>query len=269
MRELLGVGWTVRIRRRLNHPLAVDPVFGIEAVSPHGVGQRFVLKLFPGAEAGLAEAEVASVAVAQRAGLPVPEVVAADDGGALGIECVLMTRLPGRPVIRPREGWPWLVRHLAELLVTIHRVDVSSVSLGSYVPHGVAINYPPPSGVWSSIEWGECLRVFRSPPPEGPVGFLHRDFHAGNVLWTSTRRLGGIVDWADACIGSPWADVAHLRFNLWRSHGEEAAQAIVAEYQRLRPDLPPYHPYWDIATAMSIPWLNREPVLRSAVHGLP
>lgn len=235
---------------------------------------RFPIAFLPkGSSASpLNPVEVAEVlvdlALEPPSGVPVPQVVASDDGRELDTACVLMRRLPGRPVVRPREGWPWLVARLADVLLTIYGAEVTSTTLGTYEPHDIDKSYPLPSNDWSSEVWQRCLRVFQSPPPDGPVVFLHRDYHPGNVIWSSSRRLCGVVDWSIACIGSPWADVAHCRFNLWRWHGEEAADAIVAEYERLRADLPPYHPYWDIATAMSIPWPNRESVLWSAVERL-
>lgn len=262
----LGRGWTLDGTRRSPGGHA-GMVYFVAARSPQGRRHRLVLKLFPADEPEAVQTELLGIRTADRAGVPVPDVVATDSGSALGAAGILMTRLAGRPVIRPRAGWAQLVTRLAELLLTIHSADVTSTPLGAYQPYELDQPHSPPSKDWTDEMWQRCVQVFRSHPPDDPVGFLHRDYHPGNVLW-SAGRLSGVVDWSAACIGSPWADVAHCRFNLWRWHGAEAADAMVAEYGRLRPDLPPYHRYWDIATAMSIPWPIRETVLRSAVEHL-
>lgn len=265
MRSALGRGWTLDGTRVAGR--RASKVYFVHATSPQGIRHRFVLKLYPADEPEAAQTEMYGIRTAGGAGVPVPDVVATDSGSALGTPCILTTRLAGRPRVRPRAGWAGLVTRLAEVLLTIHSADVTSTSLGAYEPYELDEPHAPPSKNWKPDEWQRCVQTFRSHPPDDPVGFLHRDYHPGNVLWSS-GRLSGVVDWSAACTGSPWADVAHCRFNLWRWHGQEAADAIVTEYHRLRPELPPYHPYWDIATAMSIPWPIRETVLRSAVERL-
>jgi aminoglycoside phosphotransferase (APT) family kinase protein len=262
VRGELGPGWTVDSARRLPGGPARRMYF-VDAKSPRGRRHRLVLKYYPSDEPEALQTEIRGILMAGRAGVPVPEVIATDDRTG----CILTTRLVGRPVIRPRVGWTWLVGRLAELLLTIHAANVRSSGFGGYQPYMLEEDHAIPSKDWTPDEWQRCMAAFRAPPPDGPVSFLHRDYHPGNVLWSS-GRLTGVVDWSVACIGSPWADVAHCRFNLWRWHGEKAADAMVAEYHRLRPELPPYDPYWDIATAMSVPWPIRESVLRSATERL-
>ncbi|MBO0881775.1 MAG: aminoglycoside phosphotransferase family protein [Mycobacterium sp.] len=257
IRNGFGRGWTVDGIRRLPGPER-RKVYSVNSTSPQGRRHRLILKFYPADEPEAVPTEIRGIRIAGSAGVPVPEVIAKDHR----IGCILMTRLPGRPIVRPRTGWTWLVDRLAELLLTIHSADMGSTPLGGYEPYGLGESHAIPGDLSRY-----CIDVLRSPPPAGPIGFLHRDYHPGNVLWSS-GRLSGVVDWSVACIGSPWADVAHCRFNLWRWHGEKAADAMVAQYHRLRPELPPYNPYWDIATAMSIPWPIRETVLRSAAERL-
>ncbi len=262
----LGRGWTLDATRQLPGRRA-GKVYFVDARSPYGKRHRLVLKLFPPDEPDAVNTESCGIQIASGAGVPVPDILARDNGIALGTGCILMTRLVGRPIVRPRTGWTWLVAQLAEILLAIHSADAASAVLGTYEPHAVGEPTRRPSKHWPHTMWQRCTQVFQSRPPDDPVGFLHRDYHPGNVVWSSSK-LSGVVDWSAACIGSPWADVAHCRFNLWRWHGAEAADAFVTKYWKLRPDLPPYHPYWDIATAMSIPWPIREIVLRSAVDRL-
>ncbi len=258
----LGRGWALdAVRRVPGGP--PRRVYFVDTASPRGRRHRLVLKFYPSDEPEALETEMRGIRTAGRIGIPVPEIIAKDQRTG----CILTTRLAGRPVVRPRAGWTWLVKQLAELLVTIHAAAVAPTKFDVYQPWEVDKEHAIPSKDWTPDEWQRCIDVFRAPSPDGSIGFLHRDFHPGNVIW-SAGRLSGVIDWSASCVGSPWADVAHCRYNLWRWHGKKAADALVTEYHRLRPELPPYHPYWDIATAMSVPWPIRGTVLRSATEQL-
>lgn len=42
----------------------------------------------------------------------------------------------------------------------------------------------------------------------------------------------------------------------------------MTEFGRRNPQLPPYHPYWDIATLVSMPWPRAKLLLAAAVSKL-
>ena len=58
-------------------------------------------------------------------------------------------------------------------------------------------------------------RSCNAAPPTSALGFCHRDYHPGNVLW-SRGQVSGVVDWTHACHGAPAVDVAHCALNLAR-----------------------------------------------------
>jgi aminoglycoside phosphotransferase (APT) family kinase protein len=64
------------------------------------------------------------------------------------------------------------------------------------------------------------------------------------VLWTN-GRVSGVVDWPNASIGDPSADVGHCRMNLAGTLGLEAADRFLE-----LTGIDDYHPYWDIAAAL-------------------
>ena len=71
--------------------------------------------------------------------------------------------------------------------------------------------------------------------------FVHRDYHPGNVLWEA-GRVSGIVDWVNASVGSPWADVGHCRVNIASELGQQAADRFLDALPRgvrLHGRLPP------------------------------
>lgn len=214
-------------------------------------GRRYVLKRYrlddPG-EPDQAWREARGLQIAARGGVRVPEVVGLDrEAGFL-----LMSRLPGRHRIRPAGDWRTFVRTLLELLQTIHAIDVSGENLPAYCPYD-------PERIPE--------RIRGAAPDGGPRVFIHRDFHQGNVLW-SGGRVSGVVDWVHGCVGSAWADVAHLRANLYNFVSPEAADFAVEEFRRLNPELPPYQPYWDVATLVSMPWPRTRPLLARAISKL-
>ena len=57
---------------------------------------------------------------------------------------------------------------------------------------------------------------------ERPIAsaLLHGDYWPGNVLWNG-RRLVGVVDWEEACIGDPIADVAIARLDMLWAFGSK------------------------------------------------
>lgn len=61
--------------------------------------------------------------------------------------------------------------------------------------------------------------------------FVHRDFHAANVLWRD-GRVSGVVDWVNACRGPAAVDVAHCRTDLTLLQGPWAAEQFLRSYSQ-------------------------------------
>lgn len=90
-------------------------------------------------------------------------------------------------------------------------------------------------------------------PPGAPATrrLLHGDFWTGNVLWRH-GGLAAVIDWEDAVIGDPLADLAIARSNLVWTHGVSACrvftafyrEAMVLDLHRLR--------LWDIHAAVTM-----------------
>jgi Ser/Thr protein kinase RdoA (MazF antagonist) len=99
--------------------------------------------------------------------------------------------------------------------------------------------------------WDQALRLWRSSEPPYEPTLIHRDFHPGNVLW-SRGTVGGVVDWANACIGPAGIDIATCRWNLYEWAGPDAATAFVDAYERMTKRR--HHPYWDVAKIVEDDW---------------
>jgi aminoglycoside phosphotransferase (APT) family kinase protein len=82
---------------------------------------------------------------------------------------------------------------------------------------------------------------------------LHGDFWPGNLLWHN-GRLAAVIDWEDALVGDPLADVANSRLELLWAFGQAAMDLFTAEYQLSMADLDFTNlPYWDLWAAWRKP----------------
>src|ERR1700730_522709 len=175
--------------------------------------RRFVHRAWKAREPHLAHCEAAALSMLAGGQLPAPKLRALDpDGASAGFPAVLMTRLPGRVEWAPA-ALDHFLRRLADLLPTLHATPVvSGAVLPDYRPYALAMYRPP---TWASRPevWLRAIEVLEGPVPAEERVFIHRDYHPGNVLWRR-EKVSGVVDWVNASIGSPWADVGHCRVNL-------------------------------------------------------
>ncbi len=99
--------------------------------------RRVVVKLYPDDDSK-ASSEWGRLEFAQRVTAPVPEPVAADlESAWFGRPAVVMSRLPGRPDVSPKDADSW-VAALALALTQIHET----------VLDGAALTPPPPAETW-------------------------------------------------------------------------------------------------------------------------
>lgn len=247
-------GWVGR--RAGAEVVGVRRLPGASSTAVHGVrlddGRALVLRRY--VWAGLLEdepdapaREVGALTYAAERELCVPAIVAADPRGdevGDGIPAILTTRIPGRAHPDPNPD------ALAAVAAVIHRLGGAGFGHG-YFPWCRDTSTRPPKGCRDPKRWAEALEVWRSAEPRYEPRFIHRDFHPGNVLWFR-NRLGGIVDWANACIGPPGIDVATCRWNLADWAGTAVADAFVAAYEHRSGQR--HDPYWDIAKIVEDDW---------------
>jgi aminoglycoside phosphotransferase (APT) family kinase protein len=83
------------------------------------------------------------------------------------------------------------------------------------------------------------------PPFAGSPRLLHGDFWMGNLLWRG-GELAGLLDWEDACLGDPMAELAAARCDLHSRFGPAAAEALATAYTALAPLHPVRLAWWDL-----------------------
>lgn len=181
--------------------------------------------------------------------VPAPRLLAADPYGRIcDMPALLITRVPGRRTARPWDMVAFLAA-LADALIRIHEVPPDA-ALPAYTPyHDVAVRgeRTPPAWSGSPELWERVFEVIAGPPPETAWGFIHRDFHPGQTLWTGDR-LTGIVDWLTGCRGPFAVDLARMGINLAMEYGVEVAEEFAQRYaaacgRDVR------HPYWELLDA--------------------
>jgi aminoglycoside phosphotransferase (APT) family kinase protein len=217
-------------------------------------GQSVVLRLFTNqewlaTEPDLAGHEAAALEAVAASNLPTPGLLAVDETGAeAGVPAVLMTELPGSVMVDPPDRELWL-DGMAGALAHLHSLEVS--------------RFPWSYRVWQDLErltvpgwstnparWETAIDRIRRDFPASQVGFIHRDFHPTNVLW-SAGTVSGVVDWVNACRGPTGVDVAHCRLNLAAMSGPETANGFSARYETLTGRS--HDPFWDLVA--TVEWL--------------
>lgn len=171
---------------------------------------------------GLIRRESAGLAVASRHDLPAPRLLAFDAAGEdVGVPSLLMTALPGEPLLRPAD----FVRRLAVTLARIH--DVADPDLHPSDPHGFV---PDIDRSWlGDPGLARSLAETATGPAEMST-LIHGDYQPLNVLW-SGQEISGVVDWAYAGLGAPATDVGRCRLALAVLYSTDTAEEFLRCYE--------------------------------------
>ena len=190
----------------------------VTVVDRGGHERQVVLRRYVRAEILIESPDVAAVEaralqLVERVAVPTPVLLALDAGGdRADAPALVMTLLEGRPVWETRSGSNW-VSQAVDAMVALHDVDASQAALPPLKTYAQQ-RYDPPRWTSDPALWERAVELFHQPVPLSDVGFVHRDFNPGNVLWVR-GRLSGVVDWQWACVGPRSIDPAHCRLNLF------------------------------------------------------
>ena len=181
-----------------------------------------------------AEREFALLTHLANAGQPVPLPLLLEGvDGPFEAPTVVMTRLPGRPLLAPSDLADYL-RQMAEALLALHRVPVDGLDFmpdqreamnpslhDALAPRGDPLH----EQVWAAArrQWAEVSATSQR------RALVHGDYWPGNLLWLR-GRLVGIVDWEQPRLGDPTRDVATCRGDLTILFGLSAADEFLRYY---------------------------------------
>ncbi len=146
-----------------------------------------------------------------------------------------------------------LVRQLATHLSRIHAVDCSKLDV-SFLPKAKHIYTEKLRKQPESIDEERihnALEPIWPPPQHNPPVLLHGDYWPGNILWKG-GQLVAIIDWEDAQVGDPLADVANCRLEILWAFGIDAMHSFTHHYQSITPIDFTDFPYWDLCAALRL-----------------
>jgi aminoglycoside phosphotransferase (APT) family kinase protein len=194
--------------------------------------------------AGAVGSETAVLTALERSDLPVPRVVGSTTDAADAGPAVLMTRVPGRVYLMPRDRERWLLQ-MAHTLTRIHALDIDARPFQSWID-GRRLS-PVPDASRPEI-WRRAIALVAEPRRPAHTCFIHRDYQHFNLLW-SRERLTGVIDWIEACVGPPDVDVGHCRLNLAVLFSAELAERFRQMYEAEAGRK--VDPWWDVHALLS------------------
>jgi aminoglycoside phosphotransferase (APT) family kinase protein len=255
VRAAVGVGSLIASIREL--PTASTALHAVDVLSAAGVTHRLMLRRYHHVDRlatdpwYLPTNEATVLGMLEQTDVPAPRLLAADTTGSIcDLPTLLTTRLPGGPPGNATDPNGMLTA-LADMLHVIHAIDLPVVkALPAYRPYydrKLDGDRRPPAWSREPKIWERAFEVVASRPPPYESGFIHRDYHPGQSLWTGDH-LVGIVDWTTGCLGPRGIDLARMRLNLAGRYGGEVADRFLALYQA-GTSASDHHPYWDLLDA--------------------
>jgi len=198
----------------------------------------------------IARDEFQLLQVAAAHGLPVPPPIALDDTGTiLGSPYLIVGFVDGEDDFSPHD-LPSTLRQMADTLAAIHAVPDSAPL--DFLPRTCRGYGPAPETLDASLQEGRIRAALDAydPPATNCATLLHGDFWPGNILWRA-GRIAAVIDWEDAALGDPLADLANARLEILWWFGDAAKDTFTARYLTQAAECDPRSlPYWDLAAAL-------------------
>ena len=143
----------------------------------------------------------------------------------------------------------------ATQLSRIHRADISNADL-SFLPSlqdrcAEKIGTRP-AKLDESIGEGRIREALESVWPWTPwneAALMHGDFWPGNILWKD-GRVAAVIDWEDAELGDPLADLAISRLEILTAFGIDAMKIFTERYESMMSLDFTNLPIWDLYAAL-------------------
>jgi aminoglycoside phosphotransferase (APT) family kinase protein len=183
-------------------------------------------------------------------GIPAPRPVRLGrDGGVGAHPFVVVDFIEGSPPAGDLAASE-MSRQLAGVLERIHRVDEAGLGL-AFLPDlqeriAASLAGPLPAGGSLNEEAIRTVIGHWRGRPANPKVLLHGDFWPGNTIWLD-GRLVGVIDWEDAAVGDPFADVGNARLEILWASGVEAMTSFTEHYREAAHPLDwSSLPLWDL-----------------------
>jgi aminoglycoside phosphotransferase (APT) family kinase protein len=234
-------------------------VTALEIERPNGQTQKMIVRQHGAVDLQqnpqIAADEFKLLQITQSAGLATPVPYYVDQSGEIFVTpYVVIEYVAGQTEFvldYVADFIPQLATHLAQ----IHAVDCSSVDL-SFLPRQEQ-KYTKkvserPSNLDESIDEGRIRDVLESAgrlSQHNASVLLHGDFWPGNLLWKD-GQLVAVIDWEDAALGDPLADVANSRLEILWAFGIDAMHSFTQHYISMTSIDFTNLPVWDLFAAL-------------------
>lgn len=186
-------------------------------------------------------------------GLSVPDIIAADEGEGLLLEEDLGDDLLSALLDAGADPEP-LFAAAVDVLIALQRAAPPSglplwdaptmvqTAMGTLFDWWWPATFGNPAPDAARVDFAEALTTMLAPVAAGPLGFVHRDFFAGNLLSLPGRsgvRRVGIIDFQGAAIGHPAYDLVSLLQDARREIAPSIVNRMVDRYLASRPEFDP------------------------------
>ena len=177
-------------------------------------------------DAGIAGKEYRLLGRLYEMGFPVARPLYLDEANRL-----LVTEFIDGDVAVAPENVGTAIEHMADLLVRIHSLDVRLVDDAGLMPLEDPLERlvtclpatPHSERLGSLLSTGDVM------VHANPSVLIHGDYWPGNILWANDT-IAALIDWEDACLGDPLADLACARVELLCQHGSAAMDDFTIRY---------------------------------------
>ncbi len=193
--------------------------------------------------------------IVQDAGVKAQSPLLLDESRAiLPTPYLLLEYIEGAPEYAPADPIRF-AEQIATQLAALHATDSRHLDLAflpQQMPRLSAHIATHPATLDDSLQEGRiraALEALWPIPSTGAPTLLHGDFWPGNLLWRA-GELVAIIDWEDAEVGDPLADIASTRLDLLWIVGRAAMHAFTATYHALTGRNLTTLPAWDLLAAL-------------------
>lgn len=199
----------------------------------------------------IAATEFRLLQLLQAAGIAAPAPYYLDQAGEfLEVPALVMAYVEGETLFAPADLANYLLQ-TATHLAQIHRVDSAQADL-TFLPQQSKGFGERPAILDHTLDEGlirDKLEAIWPLSPANPPVLLHGDFWPGNLLWRA-GQLVAVIDWEDAAVGEPLADLGNTRLELLWAFGSDAMTQFTHLYQLLTTFDFTNLPYWDLCAAL-------------------
>lgn len=199
----------------------------------------------------VAAGEFRLLQILQSEGLAAPKPYYLDQSGEIfSTPYLVIEYVEGEPEFAPSNLSNYLLQ-MATQLAGIHRIDGARTDL-SFLPEQGNGFGERPVRLDESPDEGRIRAALESAWPLSRLNksvLLHGDFWPGNLLWQN-GQLVAVIDWEDAKVGDPLADLAISRLEVLWALGVEAMNAFTKHYQAMTAIDFTNLPYWDLCAAL-------------------